>query len=186
MDLALRRKVVVDRDMDPGLYSPENREKLPVLRKLQPLPGSRRLSGDKGPIAQEQGWDRPEKNRMSDRKSRCRRRAMAEETNSGGWWRRRRDSNPRDPFGSAPLAGACLRPLGHVSASPFIGERDEGQAESFRPRFCRHWRIAWCLFRSPATARHFFSSACPFRLALPPRLMTAFGAAPTAAKDLVA
>lgn len=32
-------------------------------------------------------------------------------------WRRRRDSNPRDPFGPAPLAGVCLRPLGHVSAA---------------------------------------------------------------------
>ena len=33
-------------------------------------------------------------------------------------WRRRRDSNPRDPFGSTPLAGERLRPLGHVSADP--------------------------------------------------------------------
>ena len=33
-----------------------------------------------------------------------------------GWWRRRRDSNPRDGFPPAPLAGVCLRPLGHVSA----------------------------------------------------------------------
>jgi hypothetical protein len=47
-------------------------------------------------------------------------------------WRRRRDSNPRDPFGSAPLAGACLRPLGHVSACPFIGARRWGQAERRR------------------------------------------------------
>jgi hypothetical protein len=30
-------------------------------------------------------------------------------------WRRRRDSNPRDGSPSAPLAGVCLRPLGHVS-----------------------------------------------------------------------
>ena len=32
-------------------------------------------------------------------------------------WRRRRDSNPRDGFPPAPLAGVCLRPLGHVSAA---------------------------------------------------------------------
>ena len=31
-------------------------------------------------------------------------------------WRRRRDSNPRDGSPSAPLAGVCLRPLGHISA----------------------------------------------------------------------
>ncbi len=31
-------------------------------------------------------------------------------------WRRRRDSNPRSGFcPDAPLAGECLRPLGHVS-----------------------------------------------------------------------
>ena len=36
-----------------------------------------------------------------------------------GEWRRRRDSNPRDGFPSAPLAGVCLRPLGHVSADPY-------------------------------------------------------------------
>lgn len=34
-----------------------------------------------------------------------------------GRWRRRRDSNPRDGFPPAPLAGVCLRPLGHVSAA---------------------------------------------------------------------
>lgn len=32
-------------------------------------------------------------------------------------WRRRRDSNPRGGFPPAPLAGVCLRPLGHVSAA---------------------------------------------------------------------
>ncbi len=33
------------------------------------------------------------------------------------FWRRRRDSNPRSRFcPDAPLAGECLRPLGHVSA----------------------------------------------------------------------
>ena len=32
------------------------------------------------------------------------------------FWRRRRDSNPRDGSPSAPLAGVCLRPLGHISA----------------------------------------------------------------------
>ncbi len=38
-----------------------------------------------------------------------------------GLWRRRRDSNPRGGFPPAPLAGACLRPLGHISACPFNG-----------------------------------------------------------------
>ena len=33
-----------------------------------------------------------------------------------------RDSNPRDPSGPAPLAGVCLRPLGHHSACPYIGQ----------------------------------------------------------------
>src|SRR5690606_1044914 len=33
----------------------------------------------------------------------------------GGKWRRGRDSNPRDSCPSAPLAGVCLRPLGHLS-----------------------------------------------------------------------
>src|SRR5437868_11880355 len=32
------------------------------------------------------------------------------------WWRRERDSNPRYTFWAyAPLAGECLRPLGHLS-----------------------------------------------------------------------
>lgn len=30
-------------------------------------------------------------------------------------WRSGRDSNPRDPFGSAHLANECLQPLGHRS-----------------------------------------------------------------------
>ena len=40
----------------------------------------------------------------------------------GGGWRRRRDSNPRDGSPSAPLAGVCLRPLGHVSVGGCIRE----------------------------------------------------------------
>ena len=45
-----------------------------------------------------------------------------------GKWRRRRDSNPRDGSPSAPLAGVCLRPLGHISADPYIerGYRKQG------------------------------------------------------------
>ena len=39
-----------------------------------------------------------------------------------GKWRRRRDSNPRDGSPSAPLAGVCLRPLGHISAAPYMGQ----------------------------------------------------------------
>ena len=31
--------------------------------------------------------------------------------------RRGRDSNPRDPFGTADLANRCLQPLGHLSKS---------------------------------------------------------------------
>ena len=42
-------------------------------------------------------------------------------------WRRRRDSNPRDGFPPAPLAGVCLRPLGHVSADPFTEAAGGGQ-----------------------------------------------------------
>lgn len=37
-----------------------------------------------------------------------------------GKWRRRWDSNPRDGFPPTPLAGERLRPLGHVSADPYI------------------------------------------------------------------
>ncbi len=39
-----------------------------------------------------------------------------------GEWRRGRDSNPRDGSPSAPLAGVCLRPLGHLS----VGGGDSG------------------------------------------------------------
>ncbi len=39
----------------------------------------------------------------------------------GPKWRRGRDSNPRDSSSpSAPLAGACLRPLGHLSGRRLI------------------------------------------------------------------
>lgn len=51
-----------------------------------------------------------------------------------GEWRRRRDSNPRDPFGPAPLAGVCLRPLGHVSADPYMDVAKGGQG-AFWPLF---------------------------------------------------
>ena len=37
-----------------------------------------------------------------------------------GKWRSRRDSNPRDGSPPAPLAGVCLRPLGHSSTGGFI------------------------------------------------------------------
>ncbi len=37
-------------------------------------------------------------------------------------WRSGRDSNPRDGFPPAPLAGVCLRPLGHHSAGRYRGE----------------------------------------------------------------
>lgn len=46
-----------------------------------------------------------------------------------GKWRSRRDSNPRDGSPSAPLAGACLRPLGHSSVAPFNEGLCEEQAE---------------------------------------------------------
>ncbi len=42
-------------------------------------------------------------------------------------WRKRRDSNPRDGFPPTPLAGERLRPLGHVSADPYIDQRSEKQ-----------------------------------------------------------
>ena len=38
-------------------------------------------------------------------------------------WRRGRDSNPREAFTSTPLAGARLRPLGHLSGAPRIEKR---------------------------------------------------------------
>jgi hypothetical protein len=44
-------------------------------------------------------------------------------------WRRRRDSNPRDGSPSAPLAGVCLRPLGHVSD---CGSSRDGGGETRR------------------------------------------------------
>ena len=53
-------------------------------------------------------------------------------------WRRRRDSNPRDGSPSAPLAGVCLRPLGHVSVAPYMGQGSRKQG----------------LFRSTDSGRH--------------------------------
>lgn len=50
-------------------------------------------------------------------------------------WRRRRDSNPRDPSGPTPLAGERLRPLGHVSADPYICQSLEKQGVF--SNFCR-------------------------------------------------
>ena len=47
-----------------------------------------------------------------------------------GKWRRRRDSNPRDGSPSAPLAGVCLRPLGHVSADPYMDRATRKQGLS--------------------------------------------------------
>ena len=38
-----------------------------------------------------------------------------------GVWRSRRDSNPRDGSPPAPLAGVCLRPLGHLSEAGVTG-----------------------------------------------------------------
>ena len=49
-----------------------------------------------------------------------------------GKWRRRRDSNPRDGSPSAPLAGVCLRPLGHVSADPYMDQAPWKQGVSDR------------------------------------------------------
>ena len=93
---------------------------------------------------------------------------------SNGKWRSRRDSNPRDGFPPAPLAGACLRPLGHSSADPFNGADRAGQegkaaAGSYRGRApARRWakpgaqsksvpetvgpRGVWCNNRPKATA----------------------------------
>jgi site-specific DNA recombinase len=56
-------------------------------------------------------------------------------------WRRRRDSNPRDGFPPAPLAGVCLRPLGHVSAAPYIGQRSRKQGASRRQFGACEWTI---------------------------------------------
>lgn len=42
-------------------------------------------------------------------------------------WRRRRDSNPRGGFPPAPLAGVCLRPLGHVSVAPYMDRASRKQ-----------------------------------------------------------
>ena len=58
-----------------------------------------------------------------------------------GLWRRRRDSNPRDPSGPTPLAGERLRPLGHVSADPYMDQATGKQGLftgscRFFPRSC--------------------------------------------------
>ncbi len=55
-----------------------------------------------------------------------------------GMWRRRRDSNPRDGFPPAPLAGVCLRPLGHVSAGGGIGGRRGKQGGNTGRVHARH------------------------------------------------
>ena len=39
-----------------------------------------------------------------------------------GLWRRGWDLNPRGDFSPTPLAGARLRPLGHLSAAPYTGQ----------------------------------------------------------------
>ena len=57
--------------------------------------------------------------------------AKAGETVRESKWRRRRDSNPRYRFRYTPLAGERLRPLGHVSADPFIGTGGAGQGWNF-------------------------------------------------------
>ena len=46
-------------------------------------------------------------------------------------WRRGRDSNPRDRSRSAPLAGVCLRPLGHLSGGVGSTGRDKGRQVVF-------------------------------------------------------
>src|SRR5690606_4613692 len=45
-----------------------------------------------------------------------------------GKWRRGRDSNPRDGSPPTPLAGARLRPLGHLSADALSGNSAASQA----------------------------------------------------------
>src|SRR5450759_5881382 len=58
-------------------------------------------------------------------------------------WRRERDSNPRYTFWAyAPLAGECLRPLGHLS----------GQARD-------------CTFRPPASSNQFHCEIRSLRIA---------------------
>ncbi len=53
----------------------------------------------------------------------------------GGKWRSGRDSNPRDGFPPAPLAGVCLRPLGHHSAGGSISGR--GRRTRVNRSICR-------------------------------------------------
>ena len=54
----------------------------------------------------------------------------------GCGWRSGRDSNPRDGSPSAPLAGVCLRPLGHHSADPFNDSNCWEQVEN--PKALHH------------------------------------------------
>ena len=66
----------------------------------------------------------------------CRRYRMKSHRNQriiGSRWRRRRDSNPRDGFPPAPLAGVCLRPLGHISGAVSRGTRRGKQGENACP-----------------------------------------------------
>lgn len=53
-------------------------------------------------------------------------------------WRRGRDSNPRDRSRSAPLAGVCLRPLGHLSGGVGSSERRGG----WQAVFGVGWRLS--------------------------------------------
>ena len=49
-------------------------------------------------------------------------------------WRSGRDSNPRDGFPPAPLAGVCLRPLGHHSAARYMDQAADKQGLFRRSR----------------------------------------------------
>jgi hypothetical protein len=61
-------------------------------------------------------------------------RALHEDTGLASfWWRREWDSNPRNPFGFTRSPGACLQPLGHLSAQGDYKARASLSAPSDTP-----------------------------------------------------
>lgn len=69
-------------------------------------------------------------------------------------WRSGRDSNPRDGFPPAPLAGVCLRPLGHRSACSYM-RQVKAEQELFP---CGGWPQANGVFSYPVTRNQ---GGCP-------------------------
>lgn len=77
-------------------------------------------------------------------------------------WRSGRDSNPRDGFPPAPLAGVCLRPLGHRSACSYM-RQVKAEQELFP---CGGWPQANGVFSYPVTRNQ---GGCPAVVSGAPR-----------------